>query len=395
MSRRKVNFVIIALLILLGGSVALSYLFISMKPESPKRPNLELKRFVKAKTVIYTSIKSSLEAKGRVVSSNEVTLVAEASGKIEAGSVSLRKGSSFKKGQLLACIYKDEAELALKARKSRFLNTITTLLPDLKIDYPNHYNAYQDFFNEIDINKSLPPLPKNVDNKLKVFLASRNFISEYYGILQDEKKLSRHSLYAPFNGTFTQVNFEVGGYINTGGQIARMIRTDKLEIEVPVKNEQSKWIMIGDTANVYYAIGATRLQGIVVRKSDFIEANTQSRSIFLRVPNANNDKLLAGEFKTVKFPGQQIDKAMEIPRNAVFNSNEVYIVKEGKLKKRIINILKLNETTLIFNGISEGEKVVSEPLINVKENSLVGILGEDNKTKPSSKNSNQKHSKTK
>jgi hypothetical protein len=42
-----------------------------------------------------------------------------------------------------------------------------------------------------------------------------------------------------------------------------------------------------------------------------------------------------------------------------------------------IHIIKWNETTLIFNGLEPGTKVVVEPLINVKDNSPVGILGED------------------
>ena len=137
MSWRKITFIVVALFILLGGSAALSLLFISLKPEPPRRPDKGLKRFVKAETVFYTEITSPLSAKGRVVSSNALTLVSEASGKIEEGTVALRKGTSFKKGQLLAVIYKDEVELALKARKSRFLTTITSMLPDIKVDYPN------------------------------------------------------------------------------------------------------------------------------------------------------------------------------------------------------------------------------------------------------------------
>jgi multidrug efflux pump subunit AcrA (membrane-fusion protein) len=205
----------------LGGSAALSLLFVSMKPEPPRKPNVELKRLVKAETVEYNEIISSVVGEGgHVVSSNEVTLVAEASGKIEKGAVTLRKGTSFKEGQLIAEIYKDEVELALKARKSRFLTTITTLLPDIKVDFPEQLEAYEMFFRAIDMDEELPQLPTNQNEKLKIFLASRNVLSEFYGIQQDEKRLSRHSLFAPFNGTFTHVNFEFGGYVNTGGQIA-------------------------------------------------------------------------------------------------------------------------------------------------------------------------------
>lgn len=377
MSWRKITFIVVALIILLGGSAALSMLFVSLKPEPQRRPEMEMKRFVKAETVKYTEITSPLKAEGRVVAGNVVTLVAEASGKIESTGVVLRKGTSFKKGQLLAEIYKDEVELSLKARKSRFLTTMTSLLPDMKVDFPEQLDAYEMFFRAINLDEDLPELPEVKNEKLKIFLASRNVFSEYYGIRQDEKRLKRHSLYAPFNGTFTQVNFEVGGYVNTGGQIAKMIRTDHLEIEVPVKNQNSKWIKIGDKVVVSQLNSSATHTGIVVRKSTFLDANTQSRSIFVKVNSVLNDELLMGEWKIVEFPGQKINSAMEIPRNAVFNSNEVYTVVEGKLKKREINVLKWNETTLIFDGLEEGARVVSEPLINVKENSPVGILGEE------------------
>ena len=377
MSWRKITFIVVALIVLLGGSAGLSLLFVSMKPEPPRRPDSDMKRYVKAETVKYSDIVSPLSREGRVVSSSEVTLVSEASGKIEQGDVPLRKGTSFKKGQLLATIYKDEVELALKARKSNFLTTITTLLPDIKVDFPDQYPVFNRFFNAIDMDKDLPELPAVTNEKLKIFLASRNVLSDYYGIKQDEKRLSRHSLYAPFDGTFTQVNYEVGGYVNTGGQIAKMIRTDELEVEVPVENGQSKWIKIGDHVKVYSRNKQTESTGVVVRKANFVDPATQARSIFVKVKDVANDQLLAGEYKLVVFPGQEIPHAMELPRNAVFNTNEVFTIVDGKLNKRVIHILKWNETTLIFNGLKEGTKVVAEPLINVKENSPVGILGEE------------------
>lgn len=389
MNWRKVTFVVVSLIFLLGGSAALSWLFVSLKPEPPRKPDMNLKRFVKAETVKYGDVVSEVIATGRVVSGHEVSLVAEASGKIEPGKVSLREGASFRKGQLLATIYKDETELALKARKSRFLNTFTLILPDLKIDFNEYYEPFMSFFKAMDIAEKLPEFPEYVDEKLKIYLSSKGILSEYYGIKQDELRLDRHSLYAPFNGTFTQVNFEPGAYINMGGQIAKMIRTDMLEIEVPVENGQSAWIKIGDKAKVYPRDRQHVYDGTVVRKSNFVDPATQSRSIFVRVTNGFSRELLAGEYKLAEFTGQVIPGAMEIPRGAVFNSNEVFVVLDGKLKKEVINILKWNEKTLIFNGLDEGMKVVTEPLINVKENSLVGIQGEEMAVAPQSGRQNR------
>jgi RND family efflux transporter MFP subunit len=250
-------------------------------------------------------------------------------------------------------------------------------LPDIKVDFPDQLDAFNHFFASIDMDNDLPELPEVKNEKLKIYLASRNVFSEYYSIRQDEKKLNRHSLYAPFDGTFIQVNQEVGAFVNVGGQIARMIRTDQLEVEVPVENDQSRWIEIGDVVQVYSRNKTDHRQGVVVRKSNFVDPTYQSRSIFVRVTNSNQHLLLSGEYKEVIFPGQEIMSAMIIPRNAVFNSNEVFTVVDGKLKKREINVIKRDETTMIIDGLEEGTKVVAEPLINVKENSPVGILGEE------------------
>ncbi len=374
MNWRKLTFVVVGLIILLGGAAALSQLFVSMKPEPPRRPDAEIKRYVKAQTVEFGELQSSVVADGRVVSSMEVVLVAEASGKIEAGEVALKKGTSFKKGQLIATIYKDEVELALKARKSRFLNSFTNMLPDIKVDYPDQYSKFLNFFNEVDLNEPLPELPSYKNGKIKIFLSSRNILSEYYGILQDEKRLSRHSLYAPFSGTFTLVNSEVGAYTNMGGTIARMIRTDQLEVEAKVKNIESKWIKIGDKVKVFSDDGQSQLSGKVVRKANFVDESTQTRSVFVKVNLVNKENLLVGDYKRVLFPGQPIADAMEIPRSAVFNTNEVYTVVDGRLKKQIINILKVDDKTLIFNGLEAGGEIVVEPLVNVKDKLAVEII---------------------
>ena len=199
-------------------------------------------RIVKAEEVKYETIISPVIAPGRLNSVAKVDMVAEASGKIFTSGISLKKGASFKKGDILFTIYRDEAVLNLKARKSLFLNTLANTLPDIRIDFPEHEKVFMDFFGSIDIESSLPDFPELKDDKLKVFLASRNVLSDYYSIQKDELQLKRHTSRAPFNGTYLDVYIEEGSYTNTGGRVAHIIRTDKLELEVPVKKSDAAWI---------------------------------------------------------------------------------------------------------------------------------------------------------
>ena len=368
--------IIAALIFIVGLAYGLMRYLIYLKEDPFMRPAVEAKRFVRAEPVAYRTIISPVGAEGRLTSVSEIDLVAEASGKILAGDIPLKTGATFSKGDVLFTVYPDETALALKARKSQFLNMLANLLPDISIDFPDHEQSYRDFFSSIEIDKKLPPFPATKDEKLKIFLASRNVLSEYLNIQKDELKLSRHTLRATYDGALTMVYQEVGAYTNTGGRIARAIRTDLLELSVPLPRFDADWVKIGDPATVYTDLQQNTWTGKVVRKGQFIEENTQSINIYIQLRNNPENSLLVGEFLNASFEGHPIDNVMQIPRNAVFNTNEVFIIVDGRLQKRIINVIKRSEQTLLFRGLNEGEIIVLQPLINVLEGTLVSWSGD-------------------
>jgi multidrug efflux pump subunit AcrA (membrane-fusion protein) len=343
----------------------------AQRPDPPVRRSIEARRFVRYELVDYSNISSDVVEPGRLSSVAEVDIISEASGKIEAGEVPLKKGAGFSKGDVLFVVYPDEAILSLKARKSQYQNTLASILPDLVIDYPEHEPSYRDFFSSISVDEPLPSLPEIDNDQLKIFLASRGVISEYYNIQRDELQLRRRTVTAPFNGTYIQVNMEVGAYTNTGGRVARAIRTDQLELEVPLRRTDAAWIKIGDPVSVSTKDGASTWKGRVIRKSKFVDENTQRQEIFVRLDNGGSQPLMAGEYLVATFTVRPIQNVMEIPRNAVFNFDEVFLVKSGRLVKARINMIKENERTLLFNGLNEGDTVVVQQLINVSEGTLV------------------------
>ncbi len=368
---------VVALIFIVGMAYGLMKFLISQKEEPKMRPTVVAQRFVKAVPVVYGAVNSPVSGTGRMSSISEVDIIAEASGKILKGDIMLKRGARFKKGQKLFSVYNDEAKLALQSKKSQFLNTLANLLPDIKVDYPQHEKVFMDFFSSIDFEKDLPDFPDVKDSQLKVFLASRNVQSDYFSIQKDELQLKRYSVYASFDGTLTDVYLEIGSYTNMGGRVAHAIRTDQLEMEVPLQRFDADWVKIGDLVKVTAASTGLEWTGKVIRKAQMVDENTQSRGIFVQLSPKSGQEVLVGEYLFAEFPGQSIENAMEIPRTAVFNSNEVFIVDEGRLVKKQINVIKTNESTLIYNGVKEGLMVVTQPLINVLEGTPVSILGKD------------------
>ena len=371
---------ILALLFLIALGFGIMKYLISLKEKPVPNIKPDLQRFVEAEVINYSSIVTSVKATGRIVSLSNVDLISEASGKIITGDISLKKGSQFKKGDVIFSIYPDEAILALKASKSAFLNQLANLLPEMSVDFQENESTFKDFFLAIDLNKDLPPLPEINDEKFKVFLASRNILSNYYNIKKEELALKRHSVKATFNGSIKEIYLETGAFANPGSKVANVICIDELEMEIPLEVIEAQWIKIGKKVKVYLKNSDKYIWGTVVRKSKFVDENTQSQVVFVKL-NYTSDNILVGEYLTAEFEGYNIDNTMEIPRNAVYNFNEVYIIKNGKLQKQIINILKTNESTLYFNGIAPYDTIVLQPLIGVQEGIPAVMIGSEKANK--------------
>jgi membrane fusion protein, multidrug efflux system len=373
MKERKViiaSAIVMILAISFGGMTLLG----NLKEEPEKETKEVAKKYVLAHQVKYAKTESHITASGRLESQDYFDLSTEVQGKILRGSIPLKKGQSFRQGQVIVRIYNQEYVLNLKARKSRFLNAVANLLPDFKVDYPNSYENWQEFFSKIELDKNLPELPKVESEQEKIYLASKNLLSDYYTIKGEEERLRKYTIIAPFSGSFSDVYLHSGSVANPGSKIATIIRTDKLELEVPVNEYEAKWVNVGDVVKVTNESGENEWTGRVARKSNFINPTTQSITVFVSLSSSVKNPLFKGMYLNAEFPGVSLAETMEIPRNAVFNTNEVFTVQDSVLKKEEIIIHKINEKTLIFSGLKEGTELVMEPLINAAENMKVYIL---------------------
>lgn len=392
-TKRKLIVVAAGLSIIVFALLSMRWL-VGMKKDPPKAPPKEIIRYVKAEKVKYNNLTTEIIASGRVNSKAEVIVSAEVSGKILPGEISFKTGQSFKKGDLLVSIYDGEAELALKAKRSVFLNRLANVLPEFKINYKESYQTWLDYFQSVEIDSDLPELPKPKSLQEKVFLASYSVLSDYYSILSDESKFRKYKIYAPFDGAFTEVNMEVGAIANPGTKLASIINTKELELEVPVEVEEAKWLEKGTKVKVFNGDRSLQWRGEIKRKANDVDVTTQSISVFVHINSTNSKPVYKGQYLIAEFTGIKLFQVMEIPRNAVFNTDEVFIVQKGMLLKREINIEKVNENSLFFNGIAEGVDVVSEPLINAAENTKVEILGSDKANQTGSLEENKSESQS-
>jgi multidrug efflux pump subunit AcrA (membrane-fusion protein) len=354
-------------------AILVSAFMIRNKPEPERDLTKQEVLYVKTETATTSTIHPEASYRGRVVSLENVVLSAEVSGKILPGDVPLKEGQSFQKGEVLVHIYSEDMKASLQSMRSSYLQLMSSALPDLKIDYPDQYKKWSTFFNKIDINSMMPALPAIESEKERVFAASKNILSQYYSIIQQEINFKRYTIYAPFDGTYKTVKSEVGSIASMNMQIAMLIRTDEMEVIVPVLPEELEWIGKGMGVELNRNNGRT-VTGRVSRIAGFIDPGSQSVNIYVSVKNNHSIRLLEGEYVEAEFTSRESLSGMVVPREALLNENSIYVLENGKIEERQVSVLERLEDSYIIDGYKEGEIVIVESLVDVKPGQLAAPI---------------------
>jgi membrane fusion protein (multidrug efflux system) len=360
--KKQIITVAIGIAIVFVAFGAMGYLSGQREEPEMKAPP-QIKKYVETKPVSYSDIDTEVISYGRVRTAESIELISEVSGRMQQGSVRLKAGQKFKKGTLLYTVDDDEAALTLKATKSTFLKDLAAILPDLKIDFNDNFKAWESYFNKLDIDKTFPALPETKSDKEKTFIATQGIYSSYYSIKSSEERLKKHRYYAPFDGSISEVAIQSGAFVNTGTRIGKIIRSGVHELQVAVETSDVAWIQEGSPAQVYSDETQQNWEGRITRISDFVNENTQTVDVFITI-YPNGQKIFDGQFMRAAVPSRTVKDGMIIPRNVIYNGNEVFVLQDSLLSVQRVNIFRTDQEIAIVNGLKEGSDLVIEPLIN-------------------------------
>lgn len=288
------------------------------------------------------------------------------------GNVPFKEGERFKKGELLINIYNEDIRASLTASRSNFLQKLSSVLPDLKVDFPDEYKKWKNFFNSIDVHERLPALPSIHSEKEQVFMASAGILSEYYSLNNKEINLSKYKIHAPFDGSFREIHRQVGAVAGMGATLATIVRTDRLEVVVPVPPEDAKWIEPGNKVTLTGPDNDEKT-GIVTRIADFLDEKTQTVKVYVKYIPEGKQTFKIGEFTEATFNINRQVKGMTIPREALINGKKVYVIKNNTLHLQQVTPERKLDDKVVISGLDDGTFVVTESLVDVSEGDKVKI----------------------
>ncbi|WP_372792184.1 efflux RND transporter periplasmic adaptor subunit [Lutibacter sp.] len=370
------NIIILILsIVLIGGSIFIAKYLINNK-NKPKPKTEKILKTVYTETVNNTSIPLVITTNGNLVAKNKIELYAEVQGVLETTSKDFKQGTSYNKGETIIKINSDEFYANLQAQKSNLFNTITAIMPDIRLDYPNEYSKWQTYLLSFDTQKSLQKLPETTSEKEKFFISGRGINTAYYNVKNLEVKLNKYNLRAPFNGILTESLVNPGTLIRVGQKLGEFIDPSVYEIGVSIKSEFRDLLQIGKQVELYNLEKTKTWKGKVVRINGKVDASTQTIKAFIQVSSKD---LKEGQYVEIALQAKAEENAFEVSRNLLIENSKLYIVKDSVLDLVNVNLIFESEKSVVVKGLANGTILLSKPVPGSHIGMLVKISTENNK----------------
>lgn len=334
--------------------------------ESGEQKSAATELFVPVRAVKNEIRPMQITSYGQISPIVEIDIAFEVQGKLEKGNLVMKPGVKFSKGQVLYSVDVEETKQTLSARRIQFANLIINALADIELDYPQSANKWIDFLNKIQPTSMLPELPTISSGRERMFLTSRNILSEYYTIKSLEERYKKYTYTAPWSGTVVEIISEPGSIINPGVKVARIAKTGDFEVKVPITLAQIELYKSKGLATFTDAKKNKVGTGKIIRISDVINQRTQSIDVFYSIQPTSKDKIYNGMFVNASIDQISDDKSMAIPRMAV-KENKVMVLKGNQLVPKTIEIVNNKPDTVFVTGLTNGELVVLEQIQTIEK----------------------------
>jgi membrane fusion protein (multidrug efflux system) len=288
---------------------------------------------VEAATMAPSGASLQLRLPGEVAGSRDALLATASGGYVE--SVRVERGAFVKKGQTIATVntsvyaaQRDQAGAAYELAKN-----------DL-----GRVEAMGDLASESQRDGARTQV---ATTKANLRLAQLN--------------VARSVVSAPFAGTVTHIDLEVGEVVGPAAPVARLVRLDPAFVTVAVADRDISVLREG----MEVSVSVDAVPGVITGNIRSIDkaADTQTRAFRVEVELPNPDhRLLPGMIASVSLSAEVEEGAVILPQDWLVTTMDgigVFVVEEGVARWRPVEAGTLvHDQIVIRSGLENGETVV-------------------------------------
>ncbi len=398
---RRVLRILLPIVVLLGALAAARALM-SAKPEVAARPQAKRELPVMVLRAQPSSHPIELQGLGEVKPVHRLVMQSEVSGRVIERNPALMPGGLLRRGEPLVRVDGRDHATVVAAQTAALEQASAAVVEERGRKQVAEYE-WQGSAQQLSEDARKFALRETQARSVAASLSSARSQLD-----RARRDLARTQVKVPFDALVLDAGVELGQLVTPAASLATVVAVDRYWVEVAVPVSQLIHFDIpgvnvatgaqGSPARVLLDAGA----GVVIERSGFVErllGQVDAKGRMARVLVAVDDPLglaaaralvatpeaaspratlplLLGSFVRVQIDGSPLPETTELPRVALVDDQSVWLVAEGKLARREVEVAWRNADTVLVRGLRSGDAVVTTPLASPTEGMAVRIEGE-------------------
>ncbi len=324
---------------------------------------------------------------GTVQPRTRSALVAQVRGQIVAVQPSFRPGGFFSAGDILVTIDRRDYEADVRIAEA-------ALMDALQAEAQEAARAEQARHDWRRLGAAGEAPTDLVLRKPQLQAARARVISARSALAKAELDLERTQVRAPFDGRVLAQQVDVGQVVTVGAALAEVFATDYVEVRLPLRNADLAFVNLPETVGaaplpvtLRSSLGESQSwRGQIVRTEGAIDETARQLHVVAQIDDpfgiaetpaaavAGGRPLKIGEYVTAQVTGKRVPNALVIPSEAIYQNAYVYVVEQGRLQRRPVEIAWQNGVdSLVASGLAAGDALVMTPLGQVVSGTAVRV----------------------
>lgn len=384
MRKKIIRYILPVLVIALAVTVALVMI---KSRKAPKRITPEsLGPMVETMLVRLEDRPVTVTGTGTVMARRQVEIIPQVNGMVTEMAPRLVQGAFFEQGDFLVKI--EETDYVQDLEQARADLAKAEL--DLALVEGQAAIARREWRMLRDQEEGEPP--PLVVYEPQLASAKATVASARAKVRLAEINLERTRITAPFNCFVRTKEVDLGQYLRSGTMILEVVGTDRVEVVVPLTQDDLAWLDIprrqngqGSEALVTMQVGDEELRwhGFVSRVMGEVDARTRMVNVAIIIDdpyglqrrNGPEQELAVGSFVHVRVDGRHVKQAARIPRSALKMGDQVWLVtRDNTLTLRSVEVIrKEKDMVLITGGLTQGERLMLTSVNGAAEGMVVRL----------------------
>jgi len=369
---RKIILSILGLL-LIAAAIYVAKAIADSKSTPRARPEKTVKT-VFVDTVRNNAIPILVAANGNLVARQRLELFAEVQGVFLPSQKLFRSGQAYRKGEPIIRINAAEYAASVQSAKSNLYNQITSVMPDLRLDYPDIYPKWATYLQDFELDKTTPQLPSLDSDQEKFFITGRGILTSYYNVKNLEQRLAKFIIRAPYNGVLTEALVTEGTLVRAGQKLGEFINTDRYELEVALSKKYSDLLQVGRKVELNDLENSETYTGTVSRINSKVDQASQTVKAFIDV---SHPALKEGMYLEANLFAREEPNALEIDRSLLLEDDKIFVVRDSILDLIDVIPVYFTDKNVVIKGVPEETMILSKPVVGGYAGMLVKVYQEN------------------